>query len=82
MNSFEARRLVVAILLKTKAWYLQNQINERSKLSNITVSPQAFVKTVINNNIYGFFLYDISSTKIAIPPSPTYDIIFSKLSRW
>ena len=32
-NSFaiEVRRLVIAILLKTKAWYLQNQINEKDK---------------------------------------------------
>ena len=28
-NSFEARRLVMAILLKTKAQYLQNQINDK-----------------------------------------------------
>ena len=30
-NSFEAKRLVIAILLKTKAWYLQNQINKKIK---------------------------------------------------
>ena len=43
-NSFEARRVVLAILLKTKARYLQNQINKKSKHLNRTVNLQAFEK--------------------------------------
>ena len=35
-NSFKARRLVIAMLLKTKTWYLQNQIDEKSKHPNRT----------------------------------------------
>ena len=30
-NSFQAIRLVITILLKTKTWYLQNQINKKIK---------------------------------------------------
>ena len=30
-NSHEVKRLVIAILLKAKAWYLQNQINEKDQ---------------------------------------------------
>ena len=54
---------VIATLVKTKAWYLQSQISK--------VNSQVFVKTAINSNIAVFFLSDISSTKIAIPPSPS-----------
>ena len=36
----------VAILLETKAWYLQNQINGKSKHLNRTVNPQAFVTSI------------------------------------
>ena len=50
----EARRLVMAILLKTKAWYLQNQTNEKMKHPNKTVNSQAFVKTAISSNITVF----------------------------
>ena len=62
---------VIATLLKTKAWYLQSQINEKDRNSLIEQSIHMFLKTAINSNIAGFFLYNISSTKIAIPPSPT-----------
>ena len=45
---FEARILVIAIPLKTKAWYLQDHMNEKSNYPNRTVNPLAFVKTPIN----------------------------------
>ena len=63
-NSFEARRLVITILLKTKAWYLQNQ--KIPKHPNKTVNTRAFVIIAIKWS----FSIRTSSTEIAIPPSP------------
>ena len=47
-NSFEAIRLVIAILLKTKASGTCK--SKRLKHPNRTVNLQAFAKTAINSN--------------------------------
>ena len=57
-NFFEAKRLVIAILLKTKPGICKPNQWKRSKHSNRTVNSQAFVKTAINSNIT-VFLYTI-----------------------
>ena len=52
---FEAKRLVIAILLMKNAWYLQTKSTKRLKHPNRTVNLQAFVKIAINSNITAFF---------------------------
>ena len=47
-NFFKDKRLVIAILLMTKAWYLQNQTNE--KYQNNLIEQSIEVKTMINSN--------------------------------
>ena len=71
-NSFEARRIVIATLLKTKVWYMQNQINERSKHPNRTVNPQVFITTAKNSNIAVFLYMIYQGLKLQYRPALAY----------
>ena len=55
LETLEARRLVIAMLPKPKAWYLQNQINEKDQNALIEQPIQDLCKNCDK------FLYDISS---------------------
>ena len=67
-NSFGARRLVMAIQLNKKPIVLAKP----NQHPNRKVNTQVFVKTTISSSYYRGFFYTIyiSTTKIAMPPSP------------
>ena len=70
-NSFEARRIVIATLLKTNVWYLLAKPNQRKRLKhpNRAVNLQVFVKTAINSNIMVFFHTIYRALKLQYHPA-------------